>query len=177
MFIFNSQFFKTKEQIIREVLELSSDQREKWIQLLSFGFFIMLFALFFILVPDYYSKAYGFLEDFFKLKQYPGGSGIYLPFPEQNHIVVYETVMRFCMIFGLFQFLVLGLRFYMRSAMSKVAETVSNIAIWLGAAYMFNLLQLGVTEWFPFLGGLVAIFGFSIVVRSLIVFFAAIYKK
>lgn len=140
------------------------DRRDNWIGLLSFGFFIMLFALFFIIVPNYWDNVVDFLEDF-KLKEV--ASNVFLPAPQGHHQVVYQTVVNFCIVFGLFQFFILALRFYFRSSVSKVAETVSNIVLWLGAAYMFNLLLSRTATWFPFIGGLIAIAGFSIVARSL----------
>ena len=146
-------------------LKVHHDRRDNWIGLLSFGFFIMLFALFFIIVPNYGAKVVDFLEDF-KLKEV--ASNVFLPTPEGHHQVVYQTVTNFCIVFGLFQFFILALRLYFRSSVSKVAETVSNIVLWLGAAYMFNLLLSRAATWFPFIGGLVAVVGFSIVARNLI---------
>jgi len=146
---------------------VTHDRRDNWIGLLSFGFFILLFALFFIIVPDYYIEVSRFFEDFLTLRPVPWVSNIQLPYPKNPHTVVYETVMRFCIIFGLFQFFVLALRFYFKSSASRMAETISNIVIWLGAAYMFNLLFIDAVDWFPFLGGLIAVLGFSIIVRSL----------
>lgn len=156
---------------------MPSDRRDGWIGLLSFGFFIMLFALFFIIVPDYYTEVSKFFEDFLKLKPYPDAPQIYLPFPGTHHPVVYETVMRFCVVYGLFQFFVLALRFYFKSSTRKVAETISNIVTWLGAAYVFNLLYLEVLEWFPFIGGLLVIFGVSLIARSLFILLASMYKR
>ena len=135
----------------------------------------LFFALFFIIVPNYYTLVSNFLEDFFTLKPYPGIANIHLPYPSGNHDVVYETVMRFCLIFGVFQFFVLGLRFFFKSAISKVAETASNIVTWVGGAYMFNLLHLRATNWIPFLGGMIAFLGLSLLVRSLIVLAASIF--
>lgn len=142
------------------------DRRESWIGLLSFGFFIMLFALFFIIVPDYYTEVSGFFKDF-ELQEV--AYNVSLHAPVHHHSVVYKTVMWFCIVFGLFQFFVLALRLYFRSSKSKIAETTSNIVLWLGAAYMFNLLLSKTVKWFPFIGGIIAVIGFSIIVRSLIV--------
>jgi hypothetical protein len=125
----------------------------------------MLFALFFIIVPDYGKKVEDFIGSF-KLKEV--ASNVFLPAPEGPHQVVYQTVTNFCIVFGLFQFFILALRLYFRSSVSKVAETISNIVLWLGAAYMFNILRLGAVTWFPFIGGLVVVVGLSIVARSLI---------
>lgn len=140
------------------------DRRDNWIGLLSFGFFIMLFALFFIIVPNYGKEVERFLGSF-KLKEV--ASNVFLPAPEGNHQVVYQTVTNFCIVFGLFQFFILALRLHFKSSVSKMAETVSNIVLWLGAAYMFNLLSRTQTSWFPFIGGLIAIVGLSLVARNL----------
>ncbi len=142
------------------------DRREKWIGLLSFGFFIMLFALFFIIVPNYYTEVSEFFRDF---ESREVADNVYLPAPVHHHPVVYETVMQFCIVFGLFQFFVLALRFYFRSSLNKIAETTSNIVLWLGAAYMFYLLMLENVAWFPFFGGIIAVIGFSLIARSLVV--------
>lgn len=141
------------------------DRRENWLGLFSFGFFIMLFALFFVIVPDYGGRVLDFFESF-ELKEV--SSNLFLPAPDGHHPVVYETVMQFCMIFGLFQFSILAFRLYFRSAVSKIAETFSNIVFWLGSAYAFYLLWSEAVEWFPFIGGMIAVGGFSIIVRSLV---------
>jgi hypothetical protein len=133
--------------------------------MLSFGFFIMLFALFFIIVPDYGKEVENFIGSF-KLKEV--ASNVFLPAPEGSHQVVYQTATNFSIVFGLFQFFILALRLYFRSSVSKMAETISNIVLWLGAAYMLNILRLGEIIWFPFIGGLVVVVGLSIVARSLI---------
>ena len=142
------------------------DRREKWIGLLSFGFFIMLFALFFVIVPDYYAEVSKFLGDF-EMKEV--AHNVFLPAPVQRHPVVYDTAMRFCIVFGLFQCFVLALRFYFRSSVSKMAETISNVVLWLGASYMFFLLTSKTAGfWFNFIGGLIAVAGFSLIARSLV---------
>ena len=168
--LIDSQFFKAEaliNQMLRRLFGVLHDRREKWIGLLSFGFFIMLFALFFIVVPNYYAKVSEFFRDF---ESQEVVHNVSLPAPVHHHPVVYETVMRFCIIFGLFQFFVLALRFYFRSSLNKMAETTSNIVLWLGAAYMFYLLMSNPVDfWFPFFGGIIAVIGFSLIARSLVV--------
>ena len=125
----------------------------------------MLFALFFLIVPDYGAEVMDFFGD---IKFREVASNVSLPAPGTHHPVVYQTAMNFCIVFGLFQFFILALRLFLRSSVSKAAETVSNIVLWLGAAYMFNLLLLRDARWFPFIGGLVAVAGLSLVARSLV---------
>lgn len=142
------------------------DRRENWIGLLSFGFFIMLFALFFLIVPNYGETVVNFFKD---IKVQEVSPGIFLPAPEPKpyHRVIYETAMQFSVVFGLFQVGLLAFRFYLKSYLGKVAETVSNIVFWLGATYMFYL-KSGTLVWFPFVGGIIAVIGFSVIIRSLI---------
>jgi uncharacterized membrane protein YgdD (TMEM256/DUF423 family) len=144
---------------------MPTDGRDNWLGLLSFGFFLMLFALFFVIVPDYGNRVVEFFQDI-KLREV--ASNVFLPAPQATHSVVYETAMRFCTVFGLFQFFILALRLYFKSSVSRMAETISNIVFWLGVAYMFNLLLSETVEWFPFIGGIIVVIGFSIVARSLI---------
>ncbi len=147
---------------------MSHNRRDSWIGLLSFGFFIMLFAMFFLIVPDYGDKVVRFFQD---IKLQEVASDFFLPAPEHHHPVVYNAVMQFCLIFGIFQFLVLGLRLYLRSTLSRIAETVSNIVFWLGAGYMTYLLTqnpIPARFWFPFIGGVIAVIGLSIIARSLV---------
>lgn len=127
----------------------------------------MLIAMFFIIVPHYGESVEGFFNDITQ-ERTEVASGVFLPAPQRPHPEVYSTAMRFCIVFGLFQFFILALRLYFKSSVSKMAETISNIVFWLGVAYMFNLLWGKTVEWFPFIGGIIAVIGFSIVVRSLI---------
>jgi hypothetical protein len=148
------------------------DRRENWLGLLSFGFFVMLFALFFVIVPDYGDTVVAFFKG---IDTREVASGVFLPAPGNStpvararNAIIYENVMYFCLIFGIFQFAILAFRFYFRSAVNKTAETCSNIVWWLGAAYMFSLLRSTALEWFPFIGGIIAVVGFSIIVRSIV---------
>jgi hypothetical protein len=140
------------------------DRRDSWIGLLSFGFFVMLFAMFFLIVPNYGNEVVEFFRDI-KLEEV--APNLYLPVPEHS-AVIYRTVMWFSLAFGLFQFAILALRFFFRSRLSKIAETMSNIVLWLGAAYMFHLLYTKAVTWFPFIGGIVVVVGLTIIVRSLV---------
>ena len=140
------------------------DRRDSWIGLLSFGFFVMLFALFFLIVPNYGDEVVGFFRG---IKLQEVAPNLYLPVPEYSG-VIYETVMWFSLVFGLFQFAILALRLFFRSRLTKIAETMSNIVLWLGAAYMFNLLYMKAVTWFAFIGGIVVVIGLTIIVRSLV---------
>jgi hypothetical protein len=147
----------------------SKGNKENWIGLLTFGFFILLLASFFVINPEYWSKILGFLESF-ELRKIVGVP--ILPHPTGSHSEVYQAITHFCLVFGLFQFFVLALRFFIKSSLSKISETASNIVFWLGASFVFNiLLAEGTIWWFNCIGGIIAVLGFSIIVRSLITIF------
>ena len=145
-----------------------TNSRESWIGLLSFGFFIMLFALFFLIIPDYGNKVLAFFRSFQLGEILPNIK--VLPHPTGSHLEIYQAAMQFCLIFGLFQFFILALRGTIKSSVAKISETISSIILWLGASYVFNiLLDEGTGWWVNFIGGIIAVLGFSLITRSLVV--------
>jgi len=146
---------------------MTKSSRENWIGLLTFGFFIMIFAIFFVIIPDFWDKVVAFFESF-KLDEIVGIS--IFPHPTGSHSEIYQAITQFCLVFGLFQFFILALRLFIKSSLTKISETVSNIVFWLGASYIFNILLAEGTGWWTnSIGGIIAVLGFSIIVRSLIV--------
>lgn len=145
---------------------MTSD-REKWIGLLTFGFFIMLLAMFFVIIPNYWDKVIAFFESF-ELKEIVAIQ--IFPHPTGSHPEIFQAVTQFCLVFGLFQIFILVLRLFIKSSLTKISETVSNIVLWLGASYIFNiLLTEGTDWWFNSIGGLIAVLGFSLIARSIII--------
>ncbi len=144
-----------------------ANSREKWIGILTFGFFIMLFALFFVMIPDYWDKIMAFFGSF-ELKEI--GAIPIFPTPTGRHPEIYQAVTQFCLIFGLFQIFILVLRLFIKSPLTKISETGSNIVTWLGASYVFNiLLTEGTGWWVNSIGGLIVVLGLSLIVRSIII--------
>ncbi len=148
---------------------MSRSQRENWIGLLSFGFFIFLFALFFVIVPNYGETVLKFFQDFEFEEVAPN---VFLPFPTSKpyHKVVYETTMYFCLVFGIFQFAILALRLSLRSSLTQMAETVSGIVFWMGTTLVFygQAVLPNTVEWLSLIGGIIAVIGFSLISRSVI---------
>ena len=144
-----------------------TNSREKWIGILTFGFFIMLFALFFVIIPDYWDKIMAFFGSF-ELKEI--GAIPIFPQPTGSHPEVYQAVTQFCLVFGLFQIFILVLRLFIKSPLTKISETVSNIITWLGTSYVFNILLTEGTDWWSnSIGGLIAVLGLSLIARSIII--------
>ena len=132
----------------------------------SLGFCLLLIGVILIITPNLFQKVIDFFKDF-EIAEI--SSKIFLPAPVHHHPVVYSSFARFCFVFGLFQIVILVLRFLFREPLNRVAGTFSGIVFWLGAGFFSNLLAAEAIEWFGFLGWLIVFGGLSLVVRSLLV--------
>ena len=94
---------------------------------------------------------------------------VFLPYPVGNHQVVYTALAQFCLVFGLFQIVILVLRFFLREPPNRIAGTFSGIVFWLGAGFVSNQLADGIIRWLGFVGWLIVLIGLALVVRSLLV--------
>jgi len=88
-------------------------------------------------------------------------------------------VEKFSFAMGLFQIVILLLRFIVRSQVGKKAETVSNLVFWLGASYLIRTLLIETTRftattgWFVFWAGIIMLIGASLIVRAIILALAS----
>ena len=101
------------------------------------------------------------------------GAGISLPAPADpaNFIGLYTAAFQFAIALGVVEIIVLSLRVYLHSPVSRVAETIENIVFWLGTGYLISTYLVNMTlsaEWFVFWAGIVMIFGLSLVARSFV---------
>jgi len=133
----------------------------------SFGFFLMLVGVIWIITPNLWEEVRHFFEDF-RLEEevFPN---VFLPAPESPHPVVYTAIARFCFVFGLFQIFILVLRLVFREPVDKIAGTFSGMIFWLGAGFVANMLSAETIKWFAFLGWIIVLVGLSLVIRSLVV--------
>jgi len=140
----------------------------------SFGFFLVLIGVIFVITPNLYDEIVAFSKDF-KLEEVY--TNVYFPVPMSNHPVLYTAVAEFCVGYGLFHIAILCLRIYLRDYLSRKAGALSSVVFWLGAGYLLTILSAGNMEWFAFLGGLVVFVGLSLVVRSLVVLFFGVVRR
>ncbi len=144
--------------------------KRKWaslkIGLISFGFFLILVGFIWLNTPGLKDAVVAFIKDFQLKQAFPN---VYLPAPksEWNHKVVYGAFQQFCVGYGLFQLVVLALRFVFGSSISDKAGTVSSFVFWLGLSFFVGLLLTEAVVWFAFLAGFIVIVGLSIIVRGL----------
>lgn len=137
-------------------------------------------ALFIILATVYFVNLQNSLWDsiihFFgalTLSDIPGTS-IPLPAPANPaaHMTLYNAVFQFAIGIGIVEIIILALRIFLNSPVSRKAETVENIVFWLGASYLIATYLVNMTipsEWFVFWAGIILIFGLSLVARAFVI--------
>ena len=136
-----------------------------WLSIVSLGFFLVLLGVVWIINPDLSNKVVDFVKDFHLENM---TEHIILPTPEHSHLVVYTAAMQFCLAFGVFQIVILALRFVLRESVDKKTGTISGIVFWLGAGSFLNMLATEAIGWFGFVAGLIICVGLMIVVSSVV---------
>jgi len=140
--------------------------------LVEFGFFLILIGAIFLATPSIFNRVESFFKSF-DLKAIEIYPGVFLPGPTGNHEEVYRAIMYFCFAFGLFEAIILILRFAQKSPIDKKAGTLGAIVFWLGAGVLANTLVTGGSGfWFFFIGGIIVLIGISIMVRALATMFS-----
>ena len=143
--------------------------KSKWVSqkigFISFGFFLILVGFIWLNTPNLKDAVVAFFEDFHLEEAF---QDVYLPAPrsEWNHKVVYSAFQQFCIGYGIFQIVILVLRFVFSSSISDKAGTVSSLVFWLGLAFFAGLLLGEAVGWFAFLAGFIVVVGSSIIVRG-----------
>jgi len=149
--------------------------RESLITAVSAGFFLILVGALFIITPALFNRVIDFFKNFAALVQVPN-TIIYLPAPRSplDHRIVYTAVEQFAFAFGVFQIVILTLRFAARSPIDKKAETVGNLVFWIGVGYLTRTLLLQATRWpelttwFVFWAAVFMLVGVTLIIRAII---------
>jgi hypothetical protein len=144
---------------------------------ISAGFFFILVGMIFVTRPGLYDPG---LRALFNASEWEnttvGNTNITLPVPKQSALQsnaygeVYTAAFEFCLVWGLFQILILALRFFADSPRRRKARTVSSAVFWLGAAYLISTyLNSSTTRntWFIFWAAIVVLLGVSLIVRAI----------
>jgi hypothetical protein len=152
---------------------LSENRKENLLTALYVGsIFIIIAVVYFVNLS---SNLWDSLIEFFTsltLASVPG-AGISLPAPAtpQAFINLYAAAFQFAIALGVVEIIVLFLRVYLRSPVSRIAETIENIVFWFGTSYLIDTYLVNMTlptEWFVFWAGIILIFGLSLVARSFV---------
>ncbi len=152
-------------------------QREGLLGAVSAGMFLLLIGIIVLATPGLVEKIVAYFQDFTLVSTRFIGTDFSLPAPERptNHLAVYQATLQFCIAWGVFEVLLLALRFWFRSSVRKKGETISNIVFWLGTAYIIQTMLITMPSsiplshgrWFEFWAILVVMLGVSLVVRAL----------
>lgn len=152
---------------------------EGLITALAIGGVFIILGLVFALTPDIPHKTNVFFSDL-TTATYPfGGPGstisLLAPAHPAEHTAFYTAVVNFLLGVGILQIVILALRFYVKSPVRRIAETVGNLIFWLGAAVLANVLLLAGTlnGWFQFWSAIIMLIGVSLIVR----FFVNLAKR
>ena len=159
--------------------------REGLISAISAGVFLLLVGAIFLTTPNLFNEIIDFFSDF-ELVRVPNLGNLWLPAPAhpRAYSVVYLAVEQFSYTWGLFQLVILALRFLVRSPLNKDAETVSNIVFWAGTGFLTRTflietvrlpLLTEMTRWFVFWSGIIMLIGVSLIIRAIILM--AVPKK
>jgi len=145
--------------------------REGLFSSVSAGFFFILVGTIFVTMPNLFDNILAFFRDFGTVSV--PNTDILLPAPASPgaHSVVYSAVGQFSLIWGLFEIVILVLRFSVGSPLSKKAENASNLVFWLGASfliYTFLNETTTATTWFVFWTTIIMLIGASLIARAVI---------
>jgi hypothetical protein len=144
--------------------------QEELFTAISIGFFLLLAGTLFVINTDLFGSILDFLKDF-KLVDVPH-TNIIFPAPEspQLHLTVYQAARQFSIALGIFQVVILALRFFIPSSWRKRSETVGSFVYWVGASFLIQYFlidsTLDYTQWFAFWSTILILGGVSIIARA-----------
>jgi hypothetical protein len=145
---------------------------ESVITAISIGFFLVLVGILFVITPNLFGEIIDLLSDF-KLVEVVPNSNMIFPGPETPDAfsVVYVAAVQFSFALGIFQIVILALRFFISSPWEKRAETVGNLVFWLGTGFLVQsfLLEpilLETSQWFMFWSSIIMMIGVSLIARA-----------
>jgi hypothetical protein len=150
-------------------------RREGTLAAISAGFFLILVGTIFVIRPTLYDS----LRTFFNPNEWTTNytftsSNITLPVPknlgDQTHVDVYNAALEFTLVWGIFEILILALRFAFHSSVRRKTRTVQSVVFWLGAAYLINTYLNTATKptgWFLFWAALIVLIGVALIARAI----------
>jgi len=162
--------FKSEKLPKSQVGLVSRDERRRpsgtdWIDIISFGFFILMVGMVWIISPKFHDEVTSFVNDF-RFENLTGNVGF--PAPVNNHPVLYTAIMQLCLVVGVFQIVILALRFLFHESVERKAGTISGMTFFFSAAFFLNMLAGGSIGWFGFIAGLIISVGLTIIASSVV---------
>ena len=158
----------TEVNYLNESKETPRQYQEGLFTAISVGFFILLVGTLFVINPNLFDKILDFFKGF-DLVDVPNTDVTFIApeFP-RLHLTVYQAAGQFSIALGLFQIVILALRFVILSSWGKKSETVGNLVFWAGAGFLIQLFLIETTQWFVFWSTIVILFGVSMIARAIV---------
>jgi hypothetical protein len=146
------------------VLNLSYKKEQKdLIDIITFGLFIIIIGVFFLITPDLLNKILFFFKDL-ELRKY--STFIYLPYPKSEHAILFNALYNFSLFFAVIHIPILAARFILKDPVDKKGDTFSGLIFWFGASYILNSLLEENIGWIEFTGYLILLIGITLVVSN-----------
>ncbi len=155
-----------------EVYKPHRHYREGIFSAVSAGFFFILIGTIFITRPLLYDGLQNLFNSTAWANATVGNTAITVPVPANPgvHTEVYYAALEFCLVWAVFQVLILAFRFIGDSPRRRKARTISSAVFWFGAAYLINS-NLNATatrnDWFIFWAAIVVLIGVTLIVRAI----------
>ena len=153
---------------LNESKETPRQYQEGLFTAISAGFFILLVGTLFVITPNLFDKILDFFKGF-DLVDVPNTDITFIApeFPN-NHSLVYQAARQFSIALGVFQIVILALRFFVPSSWGKRSEIVGNLVFWVGAGFLIQLFLIETTQWFVFWSTIIMIIGVSMIARAVV---------
>jgi hypothetical protein len=146
--------------------------RESFVSAFSAGAFLILVGTIFVATPGFLDAVVDFFTHFV-IVEVPHFAGVFLPMPEhpRNYTLIYSAAMQFSLAWGIFLIGLLVIRFVVHSPLQKKAENISDIVAWLSNSVLVSIFlnaETTTTMWFAFWAAVITVFGFSLIIRAII---------
>jgi hypothetical protein len=139
-------------------------REEQLLGWLSFGAFLVIVGGIFLITPNLTDEIKAFLTGF-KLEQVSGD--FYFPTPKSpHHPILYKSIAIFCFAYGMYQFILLILKFALRAEPTKKSETFTSMMFWSATGFVVLMLKNETIEWLTFVATLIILAAIVIIIRS-----------
>jgi len=160
-------------QTILNLQALTDKKKESLFTAIYIGGIFIVIALVYFLSANLWDGLVNFFSSL-TLAPVPA-TGISLPAPAYPaaHINLYRAAFQFAIALGILEIIILFLRVWLHSSVTRLAETIENIVFWLGTSYLTATYLANMripSDWFVFWAGIILIFGLALVARSFVIF-------
>jgi hypothetical protein len=131
---------------------------------ISIGFFILLVGTLLVINPD----LFGNIKDFDTVKVPNTNVTLFAPEFPSRYSLLYQAARQFSIAVGVFQVIILALRFVVPSSWGKRSETVGSLVFWIGAGFLIQLFLIDTTQWFLFWSTIIILLGVSMIARAMV---------